>query len=198
MIPRGLLITVVVMLVVAIAMGAYVVRMRHRATQIEAANTSPRPVAPPPSGPAEQVTLYVANDNPGVLRAQSVQLRLSAGRQERAQDLLRALVGMYLEKNSPHPLPAGADIRDVYLVDPGIAVIDVNAVFADAHRSGVLVEELTVASMVETLSANVPGINKVKILVDGKPRDTLAGHADLSGFFDVAQMNEMLATLQAQ
>jgi hypothetical protein len=84
----------------------------------------------------------------------------------------------------------------VYLVDPGLAVIDTNAAFADSHRSGVLVEELTVASLVETLSANIPGINRVKILVDGRSRDTLAGHVDLTGFFDVGQMNQVVAQMQ--
>ena len=39
----------------------------------------------------------------------------------------------------------------VYLVDPGVAVIDVNSAFADTHRSGVLVEELTVASYLSVI-----------------------------------------------
>jgi hypothetical protein len=77
-----------------------------------------------------------------------------------------------------------------------LAVIDTNSAFADNHRSGVLVEELTVASLVETLSANIPGITRVRILVDGKSRDTLAGHADLSDFYDVAAVNRMVAGMQ--
>ena len=87
-------------------------------------------------------------------------------------------------------------MRDVYLVDPGLAVIDMNAAFADDHRSGILVEELTVASLVQTLSANIPGITRVKILVDGRQRETLAGHADLSGFFEVSAVNQMVAQMQ--
>ena len=63
------------------------------------------------------------------------------------------------------------------------AVVDTNAAFADAHPSGVLAEELTIASMVNTLNANDPQITRVKILVDGKERDTLAGHADLRRFY---------------
>ena len=70
-------------------------------------------------------------------------------------------------------------------VPSGAAVIDLNATFADQHRSGILNEQLTVNSLVETLAANVPGINRVRILVDGNTRETLAGHADLSEFFDV-------------
>jgi spore germination protein GerM len=83
-----------------------------------------------------------------------------------------------------------ADIRSIYLVDPGAAVIDLNGAFADQHRSGVLPEQLTVNSLVETLAINVPGIQRVNILVEGKSRDTLAGHADLRQTFDVATLEQ--------
>ncbi len=118
-------------------------------------------------------------------------------RQQRAEEVLRALLALYLDKSSPHPLPPGSEIRSVYLVDPGLAVIDVNAAFADGHRSGVLAEELTIASLIQTLSANIPGILKVRILVEGKQRDTLAGHADLSNFFDVSAINQLSSQLQS-
>lgn len=194
MIPRHLKIGVVIMLAVALGMSFYVWRVRGRVAPAEPVATSP--IAPPVSGPTEQVTLYVAYDDPGVLRAQSARIPLPAGRQQRAQELLRALLGLYLDKSSSHPLGAGAEVRDVYLVDPGLVVIDTNAAFADSHRSGVLVEELTVASLVQTLSANIPGIIRVKILVDGKQRDTLAGHADLSGFYDVSAVNQLVSGMQ--
>jgi hypothetical protein len=103
---------------------------------------------------------------------------------------------MYLDKSSSHPLGPGAEIRNVYLVDPGLAVIDANGAFANGHRSGMLVEELTVASLVETLSANIPGITRAKILVDGKQRDTLAGHADLTGFYDVSAVHELASAMR--
>jgi spore germination protein GerM len=84
----------------------------------------------------------------------------------------------------------------VFLVDPGVAVIDLNAAFANTHRSGVLVEELTVASLIHTISANIPGILKVQILVEGNERDTLAGHADLSSYYDVSLVNQLAVQLQ--
>jgi hypothetical protein len=195
MIPRHLVIGLAAMLAVVLGMSFYVWRMRGRATRAEPVAYT-RPVAPPVSGPTEEATLYVAYDDPGVLRAQATRIPLPAGRQERAQELLRALLGLYLDKSSSHLLGAGADVRDVYLVDPGLVVIDINAAFADGHRSGVLVEELTVASLVQTLSANIPGINRVKILVDGKTRETLAGHADLSDFYDVSGVNQLVTQLQ--
>lgn len=196
MIPRHFKIAIGILLTGILLMGFYLWRMRGRATENENRVADKRAVAPPVAGPTEQVTLYLAIDDPGVLRTQGIRIPLPGGRQQRAQELLRALITNYLQKNSQHPLGAGAEVRDVYIVDPGLAVIDVNSAFADGHRSGVLVEELTVASLVQTLAGNLPGINRVKILVDGKDRPTLAGHADLSNAFDtasVARMAEQLA-----
>lgn len=195
MIPRHLQIGVAVLAIVAVIMAFYVRQMRGRASET-AAHADNRPVAPPVSGPTEQVTLYVAYDDAGVLHPQAARIPLPAGRQQRAQELLRALLSIYLDKHSPHPVPVGAEVRDVYIVDPGLAVIDLNVPFADGHRSGVLVEELTVTSMVETLYGNIPGISRVKILVDGKQRDTLAGHADLSGFYDTGALTRSMEQLQ--
>jgi hypothetical protein len=195
-IPRQLLIGAGVMLVAILAMSVYVWRMRRTAA-LPVAATDTRPVAPPVAGPTERVTLFVANDEDGTLRAQSAQIPLPSGRQQRAEELLRALLTIYLDKSSPHPLAAGADVRSVFLVDPGVAVIDLNSAFADGHRSGALVEELTVTSLIHTISANIPGILKVKILVDGKDRDTLAGHADLSDFYDVTAVNQLSTQLQS-
>jgi hypothetical protein len=196
MIPRHLFIAVSVLLLAVLGMSLYGWRMRGRAAAGPVTSIDMRPVVPPVAGATEQVTLFVAYDDTGVLLAQAARIPLPSVRQQRAEELLRSLLALYLDKASPHPLPEGAEVRSVYLVDPGLAVIDINAAFADGHRSGVLSEELTVASMIQTLSANLPGILRVKILVEGKQRDTLAGHVDLSGFFDVSTINQLASQLQ--
>jgi sporulation and spore germination protein len=197
MIPRHLIIAMVVLLAAALVLSGYVWRMRKTVTAAPVASTDTRPLAPPVTGPTESVTLFVAHDEDGTLRAQSAQIPMPSGRQQRAEELLRALVSLYLDKSSPHAIGAGADIRSVFLVDPGVAVIDLNGAFANSHRSGVLVEELTVTSLIHTISTNSPGILKVKIVVDGKQRDTLAGHADLSNFYDVSAVNQLAVQLQS-
>jgi Sporulation and spore germination len=197
MIPRSLVITVSVLLLAVLGMSFYAWHMRGRAAAVPVVATDMRPIIAPVAGPTEAVTLFVAYDDVGVLRAQSARIPMPSVRQQRAEELLRALIALYLDKSSPHPLPPGADIRGIYLVDPGLAVVDINAAFADGHRSGVLAEELTVASFIQTLAANVPGILRVKILVEGKERETLAGHADLSSFFDVSAVNQLTSQLQA-
>jgi len=66
-------------------------------------------------------------------------------------------------------------------IGPGgeLAVINLHSSFVNAHPSGVEVESLTLLSMIGTLHANLPQIEQVRFLVDGQPRETLAGHADL-------------------
>ena len=163
MIPRHLILAVAVMLVIVLSMGIYLSHMRRSADEMQRLATDTRPVAAPASGPTETVTLYVADDAIGALRSQSAQIPLPGGRQQRAEELLRALLRVYQQPDSPHPLAPAAEIRSIYLIDPGAAVIDLNTAFADQHRSSILGEQLTVNSLVETL----------------------AGHADLSEFFDV-------------
>jgi Sporulation and spore germination len=197
MIPRHLVIAVAILLLAALGLSLYALHVRKtvRATALPATDT--RPLPPPVTGPTEGVTLFVAHDEMGGLRAEAAQIPMPSGRQQRAEELLRALLSIYLDKTSPHVLGAGSEVRSVFLVDPGVAVIDLNSAFADTHRSGVLVEELTVASLIHTVSANTPGIVKVMILVDGKERDTLAGHADLSDYYDVTAVNQLANQLQA-
>src|ERR1039457_206835 len=180
MIPRHLLIGVAALLVLVVAMGIYLRQMRRQAKELASPAASALPVAPPASGPTEAVTLYVADDAAGILRPRSAQIPLPGGRQQRAEELLRALLRIYQQPGAPHPLAPAADIRAIYLVDSGAAVIDLNAAFADQHRFGLLSEQLTVDLLVDTLAVNVPGIQRVNILVGGMTRDTLAGHADLS------------------
>jgi hypothetical protein len=195
-IPRHLQITMAVLLAAALALTLYALHVR-RMVAPPTSIVDTRPLSPPVSGPMEKVVLFVAHDEDGTVRAESAQIPMPSGRQQRAEELLRALLSLYLEKNSPHVLGAGAEVRSVFLVDPGVAVIDLNAAFADTHRSGVLVEELTVASLIHTISANTPGILKVKILIDGKERDTLAGHADLSDYYDVTAVDQLTSQLQS-
>jgi len=197
MIPRHLAIAVAVMLVIALGMSFFVWRMRARSSAGEFAMANAAPVAPPVIGPTEQVTLYVADDDSGALRATPALIPLPSARQQRGEELLRALLSAYGAKSSHHVLGSGSEVRAFYLVEPGLAVIDLNNAFADGHRSGVLVEELTMASLARTLSVNLPGVTQIQFLVDGKQRDTLAGHADFSSPYDISAMNQLAEQLQS-
>jgi hypothetical protein len=78
-------------------------------------------------------------------------------------------------------VPVAADPNGPQPQSPGgeLAVINLRASFVNAHPSGVEVESLTLLSIIGTLHANLPQIEQIRFLVDGQPRETLAGHADL-------------------
>jgi hypothetical protein len=75
-----------------------------------------------------------------------------------------------------------------------LAVVNLHGSFADHHPSGVEPETLTIQSIVGTLYANFPRVQQVRFLVDGHPRETLNGHADLTRTYPVA--NPSTQTIQ--
>jgi hypothetical protein len=192
MISRRLQIILTVLVFFALALGYYALRLKRRAEALQAVTLDARPMTPPVSGLPEAVRMFVADDRDGSIREQQVSIVLPASPSSRALTLLRVLVASYLDGTSTHKLGDGADIRGVYFVNDTLAVVDANAEFANKHRSGALVEELTIASFVQTLSAAFPKVTQVKFLVDGKERETLAGHADLKGVYDVATVNQLV------
>jgi hypothetical protein len=61
-----------------------------------------------------------------------------------------------------------------------LAVVNLTSAFVASHPSGIEPETLTMLSICGTLHANLPRVTQVRFLVDGQPRATLAGHADLT------------------
>jgi spore germination protein GerM len=191
-VTRRILLMFLVLVLIAIGLGVYAWQL-HRKVAIDAELAAQQQqMAPPGNGTPTGVTLYVASDDTGTLRRTQATVSLPSERSERARAILRALFGTYLQSGSPHPIGPGADVRDIYLMSDGSAVVDTNPAFAASHPSGILAEELTIASIVITLNANDGGIQKVKILVDGKERETLAGHADLRRFYLVSNLSASL------
>ena len=194
---RPVILMFVVLLLIAASLGFYAYHLKSKvAADEQRLALQSQAVVPPASGPTTLVTLYVASDQDGGLRRSQINVALPQERSERARAVLRSLLATYLLPGSPHPIGAGSDVRDVFLLGSDTAVVDTSAGFADSHPSGVLAEELTIASMVSTLNANDPQITRVKILIDGKERDTLAGHADLRRFYLASGIGQVLKDTQ--
>ncbi len=94
-------------------------------------------------------------------------------------------------------LPAATPTASALPHTPGgqLAVVNLNGAFADHHPSGIEVETLTINSIVGTLFASFPRVEQVRFVVDGQPRDTLAGHADLTRTY---QANDTASTGETQ
>src|SRR5579859_56675 len=184
MIPRHFQIAITMLLLGILISGIYIIRITHKEQAKTQLAADERPVAPPVGGKQERIQVLVAYDEERALRWRETTVFMPEERSLRAKEALRAVLTQYLQNPSPHPLGKGADIKNVYLVNNNTLVVDTTSQFADAHPSVILPEEMTLTSLIETLSANLPDVTRVKFIVDGKERETLAGHVDLMSFYD--------------
>lgn len=76
-------------------------------------------------------------------------------------------------------VPQGTTLRELFLTEAGDAYVDFSPELSRNHTGGSLDEILTVYTIVGALTENLPGIQRVQILIDGHEVDTLAGHVDL-------------------
>jgi spore germination protein GerM len=76
-------------------------------------------------------------------------------------------------------IPPGTKLRTVFFTSAGEIYVDFSAELQTNHPGGTTNETLTVYALVSVLTANLPAITGVQILIEGKEVDTLAGHLDL-------------------
>jgi hypothetical protein len=82
-------------------------------------------------------------------------------------------------------LPPDAVLLAFYLLPDGTAIADFSEAMATSVPSGIASEQMAVNSIARTLEANVPQVQRLKILIHGQEVETLAGHLDLTGTFVV-------------
>ena len=113
----------------------------------------------------------------GLLRPRQVELPPLPTTRGRAEALVRRLV------EESGTFPAEVRVLDVFVSGRGVAVINFTLDLVQDHSGGLLAEELTVYSLSHALVESFPAIAEVRLLVEGREADTLAGHLDLrSGF----------------
>lgn len=113
----------------------------------------------------------------GRLRPRPFDLPAGAPTRDAAEAVVRRVVA------DSGTVPDGVEVLDVFVSGRGVAVLNFSGELLSRHPGGLAAEELTVYSLSHSLVEGFPAIAEVRILVDGKQEDTLAGHLDLrSGF----------------
>jgi len=72
--------------------------------------------------------------------------------------------------------PVGVSLKDVKIVDGEIAFVSFSKNMTKLHQGGSTAEMATIYSLTNSITQNVPGIKKVKILVEGKELSSIKGH----------------------
>jgi spore germination protein GerM len=177
---RRIAITGTIAIVVAAAVVAFVAkrglpRVWRSSSQPAAAAA---PSAPAPPGRKIKARLfYVAEDG---TRLTSVErdIAYGEGTEEQAREIVAAQIAPVAEP-LVSAIPPGTTLRAVFITKSGDAYVDVSREARSAHPGGTVDELLTVYTLVNALTVNLPAVNGVQVLVDGKEVDTLAGHVDL-------------------
>jgi hypothetical protein len=137
------------------------------------------PVAAPAAGvPHITATLFYGSADGQGLVAVRREVVLAEGVVPQGREILAAQF-----QPAPEPyvsvIPQGTTLRAFYVTGRGDAFVDLSGEASANHPGGSLTELLTVQAVVNAVTANLPSIQRVQILVDGQETDTLAGHVDL-------------------
>ncbi len=134
--------------------------------------------APSPVGRKIKARLYYVSDDGSRLTAAEREVAYGEGTVEQARQIVEAQIAPASEP-LVSAIPTGTKLRSLFVTDRGAAFVDLSREMATAHSGGSQDELLTVYTIVNALTENLPAVKAVQILVDGKEVETLAGHVDL-------------------
>ena len=140
-----------------------------------AATSSPTPAT---AGRKIRARLYYVAEDGTRLTAVEREVPYGEGTAEQARQIVEAQIAPASEP-LVSAVPSGTRLRSLFVTDHGQAYVDLSREVSTAHGGGSLDELLTVYTIVNTLTENLPAVTSVQLLVDGKEVDTLAGHVDL-------------------
>ena len=136
------------------------------------------PAAPPPGVPRITATLFYGSADGQTLVPVRREVTLADGVVPQGREILAAQLQPSPESHVS-VIPEGTVLRAFYIPDRGDAFVDLSAEVSARHPGGSLTELLTVYAIVNAVTANLPTLRRVQILIDGREADTLAGHVDL-------------------
>ena len=189
--PRNLKITLAI-LSVAVVIGLISLRGLHQRIQnLSETQTSEeaarrellKPAISTPTDVLVNAKIFWAS-GPDAIAPVNVELPLSADPVKRGRQVLDALIANPASAEE-RTLPADATVLGFYILPDGTAIADFSDALASETPSGILSEATAVNSIARTLENNVPTVRRLKILIHGQEADTLAGHVDLTSFFDL-------------
>jgi hypothetical protein len=146
-------------------------------TTAKAAASAP-PTAPAPPGRKIKARLFYVADDGGRLTSVERDVAYGEGVEAQAREIIAAQIAEVAEP-LVSAIPRGTTVRAVFITKSGDAYVDLSREARSGHPGGTINELLTVYTIVNALTENLPAVTAVQLLVDGKEADTLAGHVDL-------------------
>jgi spore germination protein GerM len=142
------------------------------------AAASTEPTAPCQPGRKIKARLFYVGDDGTKLISVERDVPFGEDTVEQAKAIISAQIAPVAEPLLS-AVPPGTALRAIFITEKGDAYVDLSPEAASAHSGGSLNELLTVYTIVNALTANMPAVSGVQILIGGREVDTLAGHVDL-------------------
>jgi spore germination protein GerM len=101
---------------------------------------------------------------------------------DRPADQVRAIYRELLagpSKGHVALFPDGTELLEAYWTDKGTLYLDWSKALTQGFRGGTARERALIASIVRSAGENLPGVDRVMILVEGEPVETIGGHFDV-------------------
>jgi Sporulation and spore germination len=182
--PRHLKIGLIVLAVgFAITLGLFVDVIGRIQSMVQEKEAVGNPFTPPglplyeQSDPEMSVKLFFPGAKEDViLSAEDQTIRRSGELANRARQILQKLMEGPKSLNLYPSIPKDTKLQEVFIDDMGMVYVDFSSTISANHPGGMLNEQATVYSIVNSLMYNLPEIRQVKILVGGAEKETLAGH----------------------
>ena len=137
------------------------------------------PAALPTPGRKIKAHLFYVADDGTRLTDLERDVAFGEGTAEQARQIVEAQIAPTVEP-LVSAVPPGTKLRTLFVTQRGEAFVDFSGELVTRHSGGSTDEVLTVYTIVDALTANLPAVTSVQVLVDGKQIETLAGHVDLS------------------
>ena len=146
-------------------------------------STTASAATPPPAAPAEpgrriKARLFYIAAGGTKLTSVERDVAFGASAVEQAREIISAQIAPVIEP-LVSAVPAGTALRAVFITEGGEAYVDLSREVVAAHPGGTINEMLSIYTLVNALTENLPAVTAVQVLVDGKEVETLAGHVDL-------------------
>jgi len=171
---------VVVALLVALVACGGGERKADRQPQAETAAPEAAAADSPSDAPmaAASVTLYFPSASDDGLAVETRDIVDTKRPADRGAQILAALIDGPKTEGALPAMPPGTTLRHLWVRDDGNAYADFSEELAMSGSGGSAEEIRTIYAIVDSLTANVPAIRRVGILVGGRQRETL-GHLDI-------------------
>jgi len=132
----------------------------------------------------QEVTLFFSDANERFLVPEKRFIPKESEPESQAREMILALIAGS-KTGLVNTFPEKAELRGVKREAEDLLAVDFRESLVANHPGGSAAETATVYSLTNTLATNLPAIKRIRILIGGKPMESLKGHVGLRNPFQL-------------